>query len=64
MKHLLLTQDIMFRKISPIKPFDGFSYNKKKGVWESYNKTLLILHQDFALMGSKKKDIETGEDQK
>ncbi|MBC7390862.1 MAG: hypothetical protein H7329_16765 [Opitutaceae bacterium] len=64
MKHILLNQ-LEFKKIRDIQPLSGYFYDLLSGAWLSdLNGSLLIEHKEFTTLASKKKDIETGEDQK
>lgn len=64
MKHILL-QGIEFKKVCEITPPENFAYNRDVGAWVSeMDSSLLVLHPEFSGVASKKKDIETGEDQK
>lgn len=64
MRHILLNQ-LEFKEIREIQPLSGYSYDLFSGAWLSnFNGSLLIEHKDFSTVASKKKDIETGEDQK
>jgi len=64
MDHLLL-RNLQFRKIIPISPLEGYSYDKIYGAWIAQSSNdLLVANKDFSSMSTKKKDIETGEDQK
>lgn len=64
MKHILL-KNLNHKKIQPIEPFQDYYYNKTDGAWVSIQfNSLLVKHKNFPAIGSKKKDIETGEDQK
>jgi hypothetical protein len=64
MNHLLLN-DLNFKQIRLIDPLPGFEYDKTQGAWLSkINGSLLVNHQDFMDIASKKKDVEIGEDQK
>jgi hypothetical protein len=64
MKHLLSNQKGAFKKIKTISTVAGFDYDRYLGAWIDKDKLLMIQEKDFALVASKKKDIETGEDQK
>lgn len=65
MKHLLLNNASNIKKISDFKYPAGYTYDKKLGAWVDENgKDLMINHPDFIAVGTKKFDIETGEDHK
>lgn len=65
MKHILLKELFLFKKRKKIEPPQDFSYNKILGAWINSNEnTLLVFNEKFPLVGTKKKDIETGEDEK
>jgi len=64
MAHIFL-KNLEFKAIESIEPHKEFFYNKIYGAWQSLsNKKLLIMDKSFVGIASKKKDIETGEDQK
>ena len=63
-RHILLS-DTELRTVRPQDIPAGFEYDTRQGAWFSMSdNTLLIDHAGFAAVASKKKDIETGEDQK
>jgi len=64
MKHILLGKvDIRERK-QP-QPIEKFYYEVKSGYWQSCDDASLMINDDkFGMIGSKKRDVETGEDQK
>lgn len=61
--HLLL-QNIESKQVGSIDVLNDFLYDILKGVWSDNNGKLMIEHKEFFGVASKKKDIETGEDQK
>jgi hypothetical protein len=64
MKHILLS-NLKYKPIRNIVPLDGYVYDIGYGAWLSTNKnSLLISDNRFSGIASKKKDVETGEDQK
>jgi hypothetical protein len=64
MAHIFL-KNLEFKALGNIVPDKDFFYNKTYGAWQSLsNNRLLIMDKSFAGIASKKKDIETGEDQK
>jgi hypothetical protein len=65
MSHILLKNAFVFKKRSYINIPPEFNYDKKLGAWISKDgKVELVNHKGFPGGGSKKCDIETGEDQK
>lgn len=65
MNHPLLSQLIKFKKRKTISTPSGYVYNNELGFWEScIDGSLLVTNPLFASIGSKKEDIETGEDNK
>jgi hypothetical protein len=65
MKHILLHNLFSLEKRNSITPPSNFSYNKEVGAWiDCQNGSLLMLHSSFAQVGTKKFDVETGEDHK
>jgi len=63
MKHILL-EKIEYRERRSPEAGDGFCYDVLHGVWHSGDRLLLVHDASFAGVASKKRDIETGEDQK
>jgi hypothetical protein len=64
MKHILLN-NLSFKNKVSLVPEAEFQYNQQEGIWQSNkDQSLLIFHENFGDIGSKKRDIETGEDQK
>ena len=64
MDHLLL-RNLHFRDTNPLSPLEGYSYDKIYGAWiADISDELLISDREFSSISTKKKDIETGEDQK
>lgn len=65
MAHILFKKYFVYRKRKEIKAPEGFIYDKLLGAWiDEKNNSPLVLHKDFPLNGTKKQDVETGEDQK
>ncbi len=65
MKHILLKKAFEYRKRKEIKPPKEYVYNFILGVWiNAINNIPLIFSDDFKAQGTKKFDIETGEDNK
>lgn len=65
MQHILLANSFKYKSRKKLNSPTGFFYDKILGAWLSCNdKTLLVKHSSFPAIGSKKEDIETGEDQK
>ena len=64
MKHILL-EKIEFRERHRIDADGRFGYHMLGGVWQNAEGNLLLVHDaSFSGVSSKKRDIETGEDQK
>ena len=65
MEHLLLNNAFSYKRRNAIESPQGFMYDKKLGAWiEEKTGNPLVLHQDYPRIGTKKQDVETGEDQK
>lgn len=65
MKHILLQKAFIYKKREKITPPIGYEFNCFLGAWVSISdKSLLVNHENFPWKGTKKNDIETGEDQK
>ena len=64
MKHILLNDAQALTPRLTVLPPDDFMYDLLKGYWESSNGTLLMDDERFPSVGSKKFDVETGEDKK
>jgi len=65
MKHILLQKALKYKKRKEIEDPKGFSFDNIIGAWiNKVDKTFLIQSNDFKALGTKKEDIETGEDQK
>jgi hypothetical protein len=65
MEHILLKTAFNYKKRKEIEPPKNFKYNNIIGAWLSKtDDSLLVNHKDFPQIGTKKHDIETGEDQK
>ena len=65
MKHILLQKALIYKKRKEIEEPKGFSFNSLIGAWiDNADKTFLIQSKGFKALGTKKEDIETGEDQK
>lgn len=63
--HILLQKALKYRKRSKIEEPIGYYFNSLIGAWvNKVNETLLIQSNNFGGLGTKKEDIETGEDQK
>jgi hypothetical protein len=61
--HILLTQ-IERRQVGNICIPEQFQYDSILGAWLAIGDKLLVEDRSFIGVASKKKDIETGEDQK
>ncbi|WP_461791669.1 hypothetical protein [Pedobacter sp.] len=64
MKHILLTSASSLEQRALINPPEQFSYCDLEGYWKNGNGELLVEGKEFAGVGSKKFDVETGEDKK
>lgn len=65
MKHILLQKALKYKKRKEIEEPKGFSFDSLMGAWiNNTDKSFLILSKGFKALGTKKEDIETGEDQK
>lgn len=65
MKHILLQKALKYKKRAEIEEPKGFSFDSLVGAWiNNDDKTLLVQSKEFKALGTKKEDIETGEDQK
>ncbi|MFI0426816.1 MAG: hypothetical protein ACH34V_07665 [Flavobacterium sp.] len=65
MKHILLQKALKYKQRKEIEDPKGFSFDSLIGAWiNNVDKSLLILSKDFKALGTKKEDVETGEDQK
>lgn len=65
MKHILLNKAFEYRKRKDIIPPKDYVYNSNLGAWfHIVNKLPLIFADDFKAQGTKKLDVETGEDNK
>ena len=65
MKHILLQKALKYKKRKEIEEPKGFSFDSLIGAWISNtDKSFLIQAIAFKALGTKKEDIETGEDQK
>lgn len=65
MKHILLQKALKYKQRKEIETPKGFSFDSLLGAWVSnIDKSFLIFAKDFKALGTKKEDVETGEDQK
>lgn len=65
MRHILLSRAFEYKKLKDINPPKDFIYDPVLGAWfNQISKLPLIFANDFKAQASKKKDIETGEDNK
>jgi hypothetical protein len=65
MKHILLEKTFNYKKRKEIKAPDGYIFDNLLGAWiNKIDNTLLVQSQNYPGLGTKKEDIETGEDQK
>lgn len=64
MEHILLRQAFRYRQATELT-VSGFDYEPAMGAWiEKGGKTYLVEHASFPVCGTKKFDVETGEDAK
>lgn len=64
-EHILLQKSLKYRKRKEIETPKNYSFNSIVGAWiNNSDQSFLIQSSDFNALGSKKEDIETGEDQK
>ncbi|MCO5267436.1 MAG: hypothetical protein M9897_00895 [Brumimicrobium sp.] len=65
MRHILLNRAFEYKKRKDINPPKGYVYNSILGAWFNVKDKLpLIFAKDFKAQGTKKFDVETGEDNK
>ena len=65
MKHILLQKAFNSKKRKEIKEPEGYFFDNILGAWKSeVDNTLLINSANYPARGTKKEDIETGEDHK
>ena len=65
MKHILLQRALKYKKRVTIDEPIGFSFDSLAGAWVNIlDRSFLIEAEGFKGLGTKKNDIETGEDQK
>ena len=65
MKHILLKNAFTYKKAKIKVEPKGYIFDHVLGAWVSKaTKCLLINDSNFSAIGTKKEDIETGEDQK
>jgi len=64
MKHILLNTAFVFEHRADIQPLERFAYNEIIGFWVDNDGNLMINDKGFAGVGTKKFDMETGEDKK
>jgi len=63
-RHILLS-NVELKPVRTQAVPPGFEYDTSHGAWLAVGEeTLLVDHAGFAAVASKKKDIESGEDQK
>lgn len=64
MTHILL-QKVLFREINVQHAPENFYYDHNKGAWIGVNNGMhYTRHESFVDQASKKRDVESGEDQK
>jgi hypothetical protein len=65
MKHILLQKALKYKKRKKIEAPIGYIFDSILGAWiNRIDNSLLINSTNFPALGTKKEDIETGEDQK
>lgn len=65
MKHILLRKAIVYKQRKDITPPKDYKYDFNLGAWiHKLSGNLLINSDDYLGQGTKKLDIETGEDNK
>jgi len=65
MEHILLQKAINYKKRKRVEAPNGYYFDIVLGAWiNKVDNSLLINSGNFAALGTKKDDIETGEDQK
>jgi hypothetical protein len=65
MKHILLKNSFSYKKRKQIEEPKGYIFNQNMGAWiHEISSSLLVMSKEFTALGTKKEDIETGEDQK
>ena len=65
MKHILLRKAIVYKKRKDITPPKDYNYDFNLGAWiHKLSGNLLVNSDDYLGQGTKKLDIETGEDNK
>jgi hypothetical protein len=65
MTHILLQKALKYKKRKEIDEPKGFSFDSLIGAWiNNTDKSFLIQAKAFKALGTKKEDVETGEDQK
>ena len=65
MKHILLDKAFNYKKRKKIQAPKCYMFDNALGAWiNKIDKSLLIDSVDFYALGTKKEDIETGEDLK
>lgn len=65
MKHILLQKALKYKRRRPIQKPKGYIFDVSLGAWvNNIDKSLLIQSTNFPAQGTKKEDIETGEDHK
>lgn len=65
MKHILLNYCFIYTRRKKQSPPVNYSYDKVHGAWISnMDKHLLVHNKNYPSIASKKRDVETGEDEK
>lgn len=65
MNHILLQKALKYKKRKEIESPKGFLFDSLIGAWiNNLDKTFLVKTEGFKALGTKKEDVETGEDQK
>lgn len=64
MDHILLQKPLRYVQVKAQEELTGYNYDIALGAWVTSEQFPMIKHPGFEGVASKKKDIETGEDQK
>lgn len=65
MKHILFQNGLVYKRRREIKAPENYEYNYSVGAWmHCIDKEYLVASKDFKALGTKKYDVETGEDSK
>ena len=65
MRHILLEKAFNYKKRKELKAPEGYVFDHLLGAWKNeIDNTLLVQSLKYPGLGTKKEDVETGEDQK